>query len=406
MADSAHLRLLQAGAHASVNDFTADAGATYFLEPIGQIDTSGLTQGKLDKDTLRGDNEYNARVNGPKAASISFSLLGRGLSGNDGTVTAAGDQEELSPLLAHAFAFGPGVGGQGTTVSTNTEASALIVQSGTSGIGTGEGIGFYADDSTEWIVREVQSIATNNLTLDRGGWTGSATGQEIYGGLTYFIDADDHDVVHHYFDIEGENFRRKVYGAMCETVTINIPGNGGQVTFDFSFRASDWSDVAEANPTFSAPTVGSDIVALNSPFFMGDGGATYADDTEWFVDGITIQIQNQLQPRVTPSGANGFVGFHVAKRTVTISGNMYLGALTSDATDALLALLNTSGQTMDCGMQVGSGPGASLYWRAPNVDFDAQPTIINGMDAISFTGHCRRSSNHSNVPGAFRLHLF
>jgi hypothetical protein len=366
--------VLQFGVHASANDFTADAGATVFLDPVDGIDVSGLTQTKHEKNTLRGDNEMNPRVNGPKEVPFSFSLLGQGVSAADGTLILAAEQENLKELFDIAFGIDGVMGGNASDVASDSEATPSITA--TAGIS-----GFEAG-------------------------SGSESAQVLYGSMSWEVDGDSHDDVHGYFDIEGENFRREIHGAMCETLTINIPSNGGQVTCDFAFRGSDWSDTAEANPTYSAPAIGSDIIALNSPFYMGDGGTTYADDTEWFVDSLTVTITNELQPRTTPSGANGFAGYHVAKRTVTMAGNIYLGALTSDGTDALLALLNTSTQTMDVGMQVGSGPGASMYVRAPALDMDASITTINGMDAIAFTGVCRRSPNHTTVPGAFRLHLF
>jgi hypothetical protein len=408
MADSSHLRVLQFGVHASANDFTADAGATVFLDPVGQIDVSGLTQTKHEKDTLRGDNEMNTRVNGPKEMPFSFSLLGQGLNTQDGGAMALADQQNLGELLEIAFGAGASFSGNATppTIASDAEATPSLTLSSGNGFSEGEAVGTYMGaSSTEWIIREHVSGTGATLTVDRGGWSGSESAQAAYGSMSLYVDGDSHDDVHGYFDVEGENFRREIHGAMCETCVINIPSNGGQVTFDFSFRGSDWTDTTEANPTYSAPAVGSDIIALNSPFYMGDGGTTYADDTEWFVDSLTITITNELQPRTTPSGANGFAGYHVAKRTVTMAGNLYLGALTSDATDALLSLLNTSTQTMDVGMQVGSGPGASMYVRAPALDMDATLTTINGMDAIAFTGVCRRSPNHSNVPGAFRLHL-
>ena len=191
---------------------------------------------------------------------------------------------------------------------------------------------------------------------------------------------------------------------MVSQLVINVPGNGGLVTYDFSWQASGWTKAAEADPSFSAAAAGSNIVALDSPFFMGDGGTTFANDAEFFVDGLTITITNTLQPRSTPSAPHGIAGFHVVERRVTVSGGLWFGSLTKDATDTLMDTLNTSGKTMDCGLQVGRAAGAAMYVRWPALDFDADIGSKSGMDYLSFTAHATRSATQSTVPGAMRLH--
>ncbi len=405
MADSVHLRMAQIGIQSSANDFTSTPTPDGFIEIVGELDVSGLTQGKLEKDTLRGDNEMNPRVNGPKETRFGYQLLGRGLATQDGTTNAITDQPDLRRGLECAFGGVDGANGPGVarTVSSVAEATPTVTSNDTPSMADGSAILW--SDGTDVQCREVISTATNTMTVDRGGYA-TGTGATIYPSLTWYVDADLHDDIHAYHRFEGEAFRRDCFAALVETCTITVPPNGGQVTFDFAWRGSDWTDVAEENPTFSAPTLGSDIIALDSPFYMGDGGGAFDDDAEWFVDELTVTITNELQPRTTPSGANGFAGFHVAKRTVTIAGSIWFGALTSDATDALLALINTSTQTLDVAFQVGRASGSAMYCRAPALDMDATIGSKNGMDVLNFTGICRRSPNHSNVPGAFRLHLF
>lgn len=410
MADSKALEVLRYGVHSGVNDFTSTPGSLIFLEPLNTLDVSGLRQGKLERQTLRRDNEKNARINGMKEAGISYSLIGRGMASNDGTKPAATDCE-LATIFDVAFGAAGTYSADGSSATTisalNETTPSFTVGADGSDFPGGSGVmAAVGTGGTEFVAREVVSVASQVLTLDRGGWTGSTTGGTVYGAGSWYVDADNHSVTHAYHLVEGENYRRDLFGCMVSTLTLRIPGNGGYVTADLAWQACDYDDVAEANTSFSAPSAGSPIVALDSPCWIGDGGTTYADDTPFFVNELTATVTNTLQPRSTPSASNGIAGFHVVERRVTLAGSIYFGGLTGDAADGLINLMDTDGQTLDFAVQVGRGPGKTMYLRCPNVDFDAQLGSINGMNAITFTGHATRSSNHANVPGAMRVHLF
>lgn len=409
MSDIDALQLVRYDSHASANDFTADGASPTFIEPLAPIDLSGLKVNKIDVNTLRGDNQRNARVNGGKPADgFSFSLRARGPSGTDGTKPAAGDfeySELLTAVFGAAASYSADASSAATVAAVTEGTPSIEVSADGSDFPAGSAILANVGASSEFIAREVVSVATQTLTVDRGGWSGSTTGNTAYGAASYYVDPTAHSTTHLYFDVEGESYRRKMHGALPAQFVINV-NQGQNVTFDFNnFQLSDWSDVAEANPSFSAPSVGSDIIAIDSPFYMGDDGTTYANDTAWFVDELKITVDLSLVPRTTPHGTNGRAGFVVANRVVTWEGVLWAGALTLDATDALLDLINTSGKTMDVAVQVGRTAGGTMYCRSPNLDLMAERTIKDGVSVIRFSGVAARSDNHANVPGAFRMHL-
>lgn len=362
-----------------------------FLCTEGEPDFTGLAQTKLDRNLVCGDMQITRRVNGPQATPISFTTEAYGAYTAGGDSTAAVSAESLKPLLealfgaAESAATGDTISaasGTEITVAGNLSDNDYVLVTG-------------ADSSKAQARQIVSGGGTTTPDLDRAltnaGSTEDAATGVVYGGVTYSLDTTnaDHDTL--FFDYDGDTTRKRVRGVTLGTLTITIPSDGGKVMFAWEGEGVDHDgDQAPASPTFAAENDGSPIVALDSPVWIGAN--------EYMARDLVVTITLRRQQRTTQLGVNGYQGHMCVGADVSVSGNLYLGADTYEASNTFEATLNASESTQDVLIQIGREPTAAMSIHIPAADFTANETNLDGMDGIAFEAIATRTSDGGSAP--------
>lgn len=393
MSSLSRIRLVKSGLHATNVQWEADTSVSYInLEPVGDISLDGLTVGKNADLSLRNDGEMAAATLGVKSTKIAIPLRVRGINGNTGGAVNGTTSTEIGHLL-NALCGADVSNGTGSTVGVGSTSTTLTVASG-AGFTVGQAVMF--SNGTENIIREIVSKSTNVLTLCRA-YTGTATGT-VYASATWVVQPAAINPKHIALDIEGDGDRYKLLG-MMGGFSFGFPAQGGVVTMNLDLEGTHWTRES-TGLTFTAPTVGSAIPAIDASFYVGA--------TEYDLKDAAFQLEVTKQKREHYAGINGFTGFDVIDRKAKFNGKLRAGALTGEVGVSLLDTLRGA-TTQDVLLQVGRTAGAAMAIRFPNFDFagdSVKRVIDNGREAIDFNGVGARSGNQANVAGACRIHLF
>lgn len=396
--DLSRVLLLKFGKHASSTDVSADAVTQYFLEP--QTDPELTTDvEKLDRDLVRGDNENYASIVGKKMTAINFNMEVRGIQQAGGT-GGAGDSQSAAyttnTQLGSLLDCVCGVNGNNDSGETTDAADAgtgtTVTMDAATSLSNQNGVLVKGTTSGKYQAREVVSTSGDDVTIcrelttDTGAADTAAESEVAFASASWYLDADNANHIHAFFDAEGYAWRRKLYGCLGNC-TFNVE-NGAVMTANFTMGGTDWLDVAEANPTFTAQRAGTPAVAIDSAFHIG---STRYDLLETSIDlGLT------MQDKTTFDGTNGMAGFAVTRAQPVITAKLYYS-------DTLLNTLQGA-TTQDVLLQIGSTAGSTIAFRMPaGSTRNAKRSITNGMETIDveFVGSRPTSGN-----GSLRIHLF
>lgn len=398
------LARLAIGLHSSAADWETFPSSTVDIDP-DQISKPEWTYVNLPINPYRGDGEGEPGINGAKAASIPLDFVLRGVNSGagDGVSTSAATKMDAIRLVLEALT-GSAVSddsgdttdgvdaGTGTTVTMdgaagNTDGNAILVKGATSGL---------------YQAREVVSTSGADVTVCRaltsgGGADTADEGEVAYASASWYLDADLGDHKHLGVDYEEDDgTRRQLYAGLGNGV-FRLTG-GAKLLFNTNLVFSDWEDVASGLSAYSAPTRGDPTPVIDAPFWMGS--------SEYLAYGHEIDLGLQLSPRTSDNAPNGFYGHRVFGFNATWKFKILRGGLTREANEALLNTLQARATTQDLLLQVGRTPGACWAFRAPAADIMAKEIVDNGQTVIECTAELKRSGNHSNVPGALRIHAF
>jgi hypothetical protein len=401
------IRTMRMGLHASTSDISDVPGTLVFVEPVGlPLEATGYV--KIPLEGGRGDGEPNRRIRGAQKLDFlpDVTVRMRGISGGAGDSTSSARLTKSAVVARFLDALlGAGVDASGeTTHASDAGTGTSLIMDAASSIAAGSGVLVKGTTLGKYVAREVVSVSGDTLTLDRaltdddGDADTPAEGEVVYAAATWRANPAAINHIHMYFDVEGDltDSRRQLFGCLAGG-TIAIP-NGGAVELTLSgIRGSSFTAGSNADPTYSAATEGSDIIAIDSPCWIGS--------TPYHLVNASIDLGITIQPRETQSAAQGVAGYVVSDVMVKITGMIRLGDLDGEAADALLTGMQST-TTYDFAVQVGRAAGSAMYLRLPAADFEAQRAESNGQEMISFTANATRSGNHSNVPGSARLHLF
>lgn len=361
------------------------------------------------------DGEKLPSMRGVKAFDLGdLSLPMEGLSGD-----GAGGDELASDLdstvwpivevLAGGVQASSGVGnsntpGSGTTLNVAAGDGANVAPGDALLINPSGGLG-----GADYIAREVVSVATDAITLDRGLTEKDGTAvtprasTTSYGARTAFFDNDNHLRKHLYFLSEFPSNAREYYGCMPQSARI-AARPGEQTVLELGgIRCTDWDNIAVAGAAYSAPTTGNPIVG--NPIYLWIGSDLF------IVSDLVFDFGLDVQPR-PHHDYSGHLGFVFGPAMPSLSGRMTIGTLTAPK-EATLTLMDTwrgaqpyTSTTFDVAWQIGTRPGGTLYCRMPAFRFDSLSfSEANGLEVMDFTGTATKSANHANAQGAARLHL-
>ncbi len=360
--------------------------------------SSGLTQGKVERPLVCGDMQNTARVNGAQGTNISFTTEAYGCYTAGSSGVAAVSPESLKPLLEALF----GAAEDAATGDTVSSASGTELTVSGSNLATNEYVLVTGADSNKNQVRQIiGGGGTTTPDIDRaltnaGSAEDAATGT-VWGGVSYELTPTnaDHDTL--FFDYDGDTTRDRVRGVTLGSLTINVPSDGGKVTFAWEGEGNDHdSDQSLAGVSFAAENDGQPIVALDSPVWIGA--------TEYMVRDLSITITLRRTRQTTQLGTNGYHGHKCVGADVSVSFGLYTGSDTYEAPGTFKETLNASNSTQDILIQVGRNANAAMAIHIPAADCTAVDANFDGMDGLQVEGMATRTSDGGTSP--CRLALF
>jgi hypothetical protein len=362
---------------------------------------------------IASDGRRHKRVHGARdIGPINIGMEFRGMSNpTGGAVTVQNVMEQARMLDSFFGTAAAAISGAATTANGGSGASAqLQVVSGTN-IADGDMVLFRTGSATGPVVMRqvISGGGTGTLTFDRV-YTGTPfnTGTVHRAGRWDLSTSSTHHT-HGYFRAEGESYRRDYYGCFCDSLTISIP-DSGPVAFDSVWMPTDYADVAEASPSYSAPTAGQPVVASACDFRVGG--------TAFFLRNAKLTLSNGAIPRASTTGPNGVQGYVAGSKTnVMLEGEMYVGDGTSPSAGELVdgsgtpSLNSLLGDTDDVGdevtsrdisISVGGAENAAFYVRIPAADLRGSVADSGGLAVYRFQAYATAPSSGS----AFRLGVY
>jgi hypothetical protein len=409
---------LQYGKHANVADVST-APVTFRNVDLLEGDFLPRTADAIERPLASTDGRrFPATVGKKLLDPLPCSLRLRGFNGNSGgAITAANIAAGLDTSDMFDSLFGADVAaivGAAPTVAGGASPN-LTASSGV--IANGDMVVFQT--STGTFAREVVSGGgTANLVLDRA-YTGTPVAASTIfrapGRWNWSTSITAHK--HLGFRAEGQDWRVDYLGCMADGFEIDFK-EGEALKLSSSWMPTDWSQATEANPSYSAPGAGNEIVALNVGFYIGDA--------EFLAKDLKLSAKLGTIPRPCANGPNGVYGYLCPDKTgVSITGGLYVGDNPSSLGELQYAAGSPSArdlqhgsssgvyvpgtfkQTRDIAIEIASvisaaAVGPSVYLRAPAADFRGRLVDEGGLLVFRFEAFCTAPA----TGGAMRLGIF
>jgi hypothetical protein len=412
---------VQVGQHGSASDFTATPATRVFLEPE-TADVMPRDRARIERNLRREDNANYAETLGVKSLdAIAIGGPFRGVATNDGAALNPLTETEWGHMMATIAGAAPTTpSGAATTVTGDTGGSSTLTVADGTNVPNGSAVLFDTTVSSTSVkhAREVVSGGgTGTLVLDRD-WTDGAPGSDavLYRGLTYSFTPATSKHTHAMIRAEAADWCRDYLGCMSSlTLTVN---EGQPVMYSTSWMPTTWTDTAEPDAAFVAPTAGDYVMGINSSLWVGDD--------KYLLKSCEIDFGHTIVPRSTINGSDGVHGYIVTAKNPVIKGRLYFDPGTGsggvafgtleDSTgnlsaNKIMGLTNSSGvahtagqvaSTYDIAIQVGNTPGGCIYVRAPAATFRGRMVEENGLEMIEFECHPRRAASGAPI----RLSVF
>ena len=319
---------------------------------------------------------------------------------NSNTGGAVSDWEakmEHGLLLKSLFgAVAPATVGAAPTVVTSGSSGAtgtLVVSSTV--LVNGEVIAFPVDEGGYQIM-QIASGGGTTTVVGNHPFVGTVTnGATVYRMGVYTVDDDLTLHTHAFFSAEGENWRRDYFGCVPMSMALTLP-NTGLVQMTSTFSPTTWTDVAEANTAYAAPTTGEPIVIDGVTMLIEFSPGTLY---QRLASNLTITLNNGAAMRETASGVNGKLGGVCGTgdgKTFTIEGEIEIGQTSVGDTVAftdsdIIDVTGTEDQAGDVSatrkvvLMVGTGRGRFMYAYLPEADFRASVITSGALTKLRFT---------------------
>lgn len=359
--------LIHVGLHASTSDWTTVAASLISADVEGFDPKAGFE--RLRSPSMAGDGKQAVSRKGKSIAQIpAFKIPLRGCKSGgagDSVASGAGANNELVDILLEALLGQAASGATGeTTDGVDAGSGTTVNASAATSFAAGDGILVQGTSSGKLNAREVVSAASAAITVDRAldndGTADTADeGVDIYAMDTYSLAWATAAHKHLTFKVTEETGDTKTWiGCLPSSAELDFPLSGDATLTLNGFDFTDFK-TTEAAGTYSAPTVGEEVVCIDSPVFIGS--------QEYLSHGIKVAIANGAKPRVASGTPRGVAGMVCAdKKTVTVTAKILVGTLSRNATESLKATLETT--TQDVSFQHGRDAGGVCYCRFATAD--------------------------------------
>ena len=383
---------LKMGLHDTNVQWETDTSVSYKqLELFGDV-TAKLDVGKNPNESLRDDGLHYADDDGVKATGLSIPLKLRGISSGAGaTISAARLTKTEIGFILDSIMGAAGSDGTGATCSSASTTAPTVDETSGFPVGNAALLTVGGVLVGRQVTARGASSGSNTITLDRA-LAGSPSTTVVYGSASWAL-TKNANPIHLAADWETDAYDRyKLYGLMGG-FSIPLPPNGGTVPFNVELEGTHWARTA-TGLTFSAPTVGSTIPAINSPILFGT--------TQYDLSNAEVSVEVVKQPRAHYASINGHTGFDVVDKIARLKGRLRAGSLTGEISSTVLATLQDNA-TFDVLLQVGATVGATALFRWPALAIRSAKLVKdNGRWAIDFEAFGSRPSTGSE----FYMHLF
>lgn len=375
----------------------------------------------IPSTALAGDSERDLDEPGSQTAAATIPSKMFGLKNNDRITVDPYADLHLAHFWFNLFGGERHATGLTTallhdeTQGSGTDAAAGNLGVNVANIAAGTAVLFpEGGNSGRWIAREIVNRSGQLLLLDRPFQAAPNNNHPVYPSATWVLDPRNNAIKHLFFTREAErtaaavsggagvlhetDFREDIFGAMVESVTLQMPERGGQVAASWSIRGSHYErDNVPDNVGYSTPTtLGSPIMARNSPFYIGD--------LEFCLAGAQMQIGRNLTDRLCHGAPNGVDGQRYDDIEAAITGRIRLGDNSREMNaEQLRVYADNLPQWGDVALQLGDEPGGVAYGRMPGAQISLTLVDDDGELAFDMVASARRSPNHSSIDGALRL---
>jgi len=377
---------------------TDTPGTLLSVENAGEAIYPTCKQVKIPVETQRTDGESAMAVLGEKAGGFPFTSFLRG----GGTAAGAAQQclnaGELDPFLDCLFSGTP-IHSTGKATTTGNSTTVLKFASGAdTAFPVGSALCIDSDGTSglRYEMREVVTATATDITLDRPLQGAPADAAVAFGCSSFCVNPTDHEHEHLFASLEGDSWRRDAFG--CGLVLKIAIADKGLALGSWDVMANDWSDVAEANPTYAAQ------------YDTGAIQLCWPGSIFWYGDAKTELISGNLEiglvpvPRVATEGVNGQNGCIYTYAGAKFSGKMYAVAGSEALVTGLQGL-----NSYDLAMQIGNPlatttNGNAIYWRIPAFEDNGEAHYeqMSGVETVVFSGRALRPAAGT---GSLRFHV-
>jgi hypothetical protein len=397
---------LRYGAHSGINDFTSTPGTLIFLEPESIDAFAPRSYNKLERNQIDAFNYRKLALNGAqKIDEFSFDCEAMGIAGTGVEALANATGCNIGPILASVFGSVTDASSTGSTVSSST-TTAVTVASGTNyAVGQFVSCQVNADGTRE--VRQIASISTNVLTLDRALSAAAVTSSQVWRSIRYQATPDVPMRTPLYFDAEQRGtWRNIMLGCIPSSAVLKVP-EGERAMWTLGFMPNSWDgDEALATPSVTLPTSGSPIIGLTSSITINTGSPVSFMVRDLEVDlGITV-----AEKKAQYAGGNGRYGVAVMRQDPKIKCKLYMTG--SQTVTGGIAISGTAldfqdliaGGGLDVLLQIGQARGAWGAARMVNADCTvSNVTNVDGLAMVECEFTSSRPASGNGYPFQFAL---
>jgi hypothetical protein len=388
---------VQAGLHASENDFTTTPGTLRRLQIIGGGESlmprrlMEISRNDITALDGRGFSHLYGPVDveGPCAPVTEF----KGVDSNTGAAVAAASwapKMEQADLLTSFFGALPvATTSAAPTVAAGGHSTTTLVTVGTALL-PGEFVLF--PTSAGNVIRQVVSNATFTATLDRAYSGTPTTGGTVIRAARWVWDPSLRNPTHIGINAEiHAGWLAKFTGCAPSQWALAIP-TAGKLTSTWTMMPTGVDGLeAPVAPTVTFATAGVPIVGLNTELWIGSESLR--------ADNLAVSLNNGVDMRTTPTGPNGRYGGIAAEKRgafqITFSVRSELqargGVERNTGTETLRTLLGVAGgsgvvsSTRDVLLHVGRSAGAAMALRMPTADVQATIATVGTAVGINVT---------------------
>lgn len=328
-----------------------------------QGDVQTLMVGRQTGDaTIEVDLIPNGNTSTPTAPDCD--LLYQGLFGSSHVATA------------HTTT---GAGSSGTTLNLTAGGGAA------SGLQQGDLFACNQDSAGNYEVRQVVSISTDAVTIDRAFTTNSpASGQAVKVGTTYLLTFSP--VVSLFlWNFNYNNLRYQIPGCVVDSWDLTVKGSDKTPLGLQKFMLKGQRRIAQSSTSRPTPsTNGVQLVPIPAKLWIGAVKYSFVDLTLSIKSGLALRNNEsgQLYPdAATRTAAKGY-------------WNVELG-ITPLVTDTWQTISDNASTytTQDAMVQFGNTPGQIVGFRAQNWRPIGDEMDVGGEVAYGFKGRCLGSAS-------------